>query len=193
MSRISLLLGAGAGLLLGLLVNACTNDDSGETTVGACDSIMEACHPKDDGTDETISGCHEVAHEGDDAACTTQLQSCVDYCNAAPDVGTSGHESGETGHDDHASESGETADHGHDSSGGSGSTGHHGSTGHDSGSTGGSTGADDSSQASCEELGSTCHDTADEMGMMCHDIGHEGDEVACAEVWVECIAHCTAG
>lgn len=195
MSRASILLGTSVGLLLGLLANACSDDDGGGVTPGACDSIMDACHSKDDGSDEFINGCHTHAHDGDDAVCSSELQACLDACNAAPDVGTGGHTE-DTGHDDH-DHTGTTGHHestghdstGHDSTGHHESTGAHASTGHQETS---STGADDSSQASCEELGSVCHDVADAMGVMCHDIGHAGDEAACAKVWVECIEHCTA-
>lgn len=187
MTRASILLGMGAGLLVGLIASACTSDGSGGVTPGACDQIIDACHTKDDGSDDFINGCHSTAHEGDDAACSSNLQACLDACNAAPPVGTGGHESGETGHDH---ETGAATSHDHGSSGGHDSSG--GATSHDHGSTGGSTGADDASQASCDELGSICHDVADALGMMCHDVGHEGDEAACAEIWVECVAHCTA-
>lgn len=194
------------GLLIGAGINACTtDDDSGEVVAGACQMVIDACHSKDDGSDEMINGCHSVAHDGDDATCSTDLQACLDACNAADPVGghdDHGHETdhddhGETGHDDH----GDT-DHGtgHDGTHGDhGDTDHgdtdHGDTDHDDhGTTGdhGSTGADDSSDASCSELGSVCHDVADELGNTCHDIGHDGDEAACAKVWVECIEHCTA-
>ena len=168
-----------AGLMLGGLVQACTDD--AEVTPGACEMVIDACHPKDDGSDDMINGCHSRAHEGDDAVCSTDLQACLDYCNAAPPVG--GHAEGEeTGHHE---DSGDTGS----SGGGEGS-----GTGGDE-TTGGapatsSTGADDASDASCDELGSICHDSDDEFGMMCHDVGHEGDEMACAAIWVQCLEVC---
>lgn len=190
MTRLALLVVMGAGLVSGLLAGACSNDDGSAVTPGACDQIIDACHPKDDGSDEFINGCHSTAHEGTDADCSPNLQACLDACNAAPDVGTGGHESGteESGHVHESS--GAT---GHDSSGGS--SGHdHGTTAGTTAdpSTSGTTAADDSSQASCDELGTICHDAVDEFGMMCHEVGHAGDEAACAEIWVECLAHCNA-
>lgn len=189
MKRSSMLVAMGAGLLAGLLANACTNDGAGGVTPGACDSIIDACHYKDDGSDEFINNCHANAHDGNDASCSADLQACLDACNAAPSVETTGYD-GTHGFEEsgHVHEStGATG--GHDSSGGS--SGHdHGTT--TSGTTAGTTAADDSSQASCDELGTICHDAVDEFGMMCHDVGHAGDEAACAEIWVECLAHCNA-
>lgn len=180
----------GTGLALGLAIGACSSDDdSGTTITDACSMVIEACHAKDDGTDDVINGCHSRAHDGDDAQCSADLDTCIAACDAAPPIGgdTDPHGSGghETGHDDHGS-----GDHG--------STGHAGDSTGDHGESSGSTGAasssggDDASDASCEELGSICHDTADRFGSMCHDVGHDGDEAACAKVWVECIAHCEA-
>lgn len=190
MSRPAAPFGLCIGLLLGLLANAC-GDGSGGTTPEACQMVIDACHEKDDGSDTFINDCHAQAHAYDDAACSADLQACIDACNAAPPID---HGTGDDHHgtDDH----GESTGHGETSGTGGhdGSTSsHEGSTshGHESTSTAASTGADDSSEASCMELGSICHDAADEFGMMCHDIGHDGDEAACAKVWVECIAHCS--
>lgn len=194
MKRSSMLVAMGAGLLAGLLANACTNDGAGGVTPGACDSIIDACHYKDDGSDEFINNCHANAHDGNDASCSADLQACLDACNAAPSVETTGYDGThgfeESGHD-HESTGATGATGGHDSSGGSSGHDDHGTA---SGGTtsSGTTAADDSSQASCDELGTICHDAADEFGMMCHDVGHAGDEAACAAIWVECLAHCNA-
>ncbi|MCX4240679.1 hypothetical protein [Paraliomyxa miuraensis] len=197
MARPSLLFSLGLGLLLGMAGNACTNDP--EVNPDACGMITDACHAKDDGSDPVINGCHSSAHDGNDEACTNDLQMCLDVCNAAPDVGTGDHDSGDHDSGDHGTGDHGSGDHGsgdHGTTGADGSTSHgtdsHGTDSHGSTSHGSSTGADDSSQANCDELASTCHDVADAVGMMCHDIGHDGDEAACAKAWVECIEHCTA-
>jgi hypothetical protein len=185
--------GVCVGLLLGLLANACGDDSSG-TTPGACKMVIDACHPKDDGSDMIISDCHGAAHDGSDATCSTNLQACLDACNAAPPIETADDDPAHvTGGSD---ESTTAHDHATGTSGADGSTSSSTSQGSTSqgstsqGSTASSTGADDSSQASCKELGSICHDAADEFGMMCHDVGHDGDEAACAAIWVECLEHC---
>ena len=94
----------------------------------------------------------------------------------------------EDGEDDVGESSSESTG---ETAGESGTAGETGTTADPS--TSGTTAADDSSQASCDELGTICHDAADEFGMMCHEVGHAGDEAACAEIWVECLAHCIAG
>jgi hypothetical protein len=50
----------------------------------ACEMIIEACHPKDDGRDPMINGCHTTAHDGGD--CTADFDACVAACNDAPSV-----------------------------------------------------------------------------------------------------------
>jgi hypothetical protein len=74
------------GFLCGLVLG-CSEDDDGPTNDEACKQVIEACHPKDDGSDPIINGCHETAHlEGD---CLTDLQMCLEACEAAPDLTTS--------------------------------------------------------------------------------------------------------
>lgn len=197
MLRTAHLLRLTSGLLAGLTINACTtDDDNGSTVAGACQMVIDACHEKDDGSDDMINGCHSRAHDGDDAQCSTDLDECVAACDAADPVG--GH--GTADHGDHGHESGEHETGGHDTGGhdsgghdsGGHDTGSHDSGEHGSGEHGSETGHDSggASEANCADLSSICHDTTDDMGTMCHDIGHDGDEAACAKAWDACIAHC---
>lgn len=189
MRRFSLALTVGSGLLLGVVLNACTTEDPA-VTEGACEMIVDACHEKDDGSDDVINGCHSQAHDGTDAQCSTDLQACLDACNAAPAI-TGGHDSDHDHDTDHDHETEGDTDHDHGTSG-EADTDHGDSTGGttDGGGTSTGPGADDAADANCLELSNVCHDTDDELGQMCHDVGHDGDEAACAEIWVECIAHC---
>ncbi len=184
--RISLL---SVAAFFGALVAACT-DNGSETVKGACKQIVEACHPKDDGSDETISGCHTLAHdnEGNDAACSGQLQMCLDVCNAAPPVGghdeTGGHETGS--HEDTGSHD-ETGGHetgSHEDTGSHDTGGHDDTDGHDGGHE------SDTEGSVCDEIASACHGSETPTGMMCHEVGHDGDAPACAEVARMCLEEC---
>jgi hypothetical protein len=107
-----LLASATFGLLVGFSVS-CDDDegnDDGAAHLEACEMIVDACHEKDDGTDEMIHDyCHQAAHDGvdghgDAAVCSQRAEECVEVCNAAPPV---------EGHETEAHETG-----GHDGSGG---------------------------------------------------------------------------
>jgi hypothetical protein len=55
----------------------------------SCDSIGEACHDFDHGTEGPAHDCHLAAHTGDEAVCVQKLTSCMAICTkpATPDGG----------------------------------------------------------------------------------------------------------
>ncbi|RMG96790.1 MAG: hypothetical protein D6705_10320 [Deltaproteobacteria bacterium] len=128
---------------LGLVLVGCKSDDDGNdlTNAQACANIIEACHPKDDGSDPVINGCHEKAHDGGD--CLSDYDMCIMACNEAPAITDShGHET--DGHGTHGSgtHGGTHGTHGSGTHGGTHGThgsGTHGTHGSDTG-TGGSAG-----------------------------------------------------
>ncbi len=184
------------GLALGFYAG-CTGSSSETPVDNACEGIIEACHTKDDGSVENINDCHTVGHDGVEADCQAQYQDCVALCDAAPEV--AGHDDGQTddghadtghadtGHDDGATSGTSHADDGSTTMDVPGTTG-----GTDGGSSdgGASTSGDDASNANCDDLGSGCHDVPGEIPQMCHDVGHDGDEMACAEIWLQCVEAC---
>lgn len=65
-----------------------------------CQSIIDACHSKDDGNPGRINDCHEFGHTGSQADCATAVSDgCITDCEAAPDV--SGGHGMAGGHGDH--------------------------------------------------------------------------------------------
>lgn len=44
-----------------------------------CAEIMEACHPKDEGTGH-IHECHEIAHSNETEMCTEMKEHCLSIC-----------------------------------------------------------------------------------------------------------------
>lgn len=70
--------------------------DGGHTSdYPACQAIIDACHPKDDGTNLDVNGCHETAHDAtSNAPCEAEQARCVALCEAAAvpgsDAGTDG-------------------------------------------------------------------------------------------------------
>ena len=185
------------GAVLGLYLGCGGGGDEDELgPEDSCSLIVGACHTKDDGSDPAINGCHTVGHDNVMSACQEQYSMCVELCDAAPNLyDTDGMEESSGGDDDDddddANDDGQTTGGDtmgtEDTDGGStdgGSTGEPGTT------SGSSSGGDDSSEASCAELGAGCHDTPTPLGMMCHDVGHGTDEVACAEIWLECKEEC---
>ena len=84
-----------------------------------------------------------------------------------------------TSTDDGTTSSGSTS-----GSEGHGTTEHHDSTGPDTGSTG-----HDTAGGVCEEIASGCHAMGKEIEM-CHELGHEGDEMVCAEAYEMCAKVC---
>lgn len=149
-----------------------TTSSSEPTTTGgpdpdaACGKIVEACHPKDDGTDPTISDCHEVGHSGT-AACIEKEAECIAYCEAAPPLGG-----------------------GSSSSGGESTSGPALTTGE--GSTG--TGSDTSGEPSpvcvsyCECMGSTCqaiegYPWGDDAGCLEACAGYDAPQSTCWAMW----------
>lgn len=140
------------------LAVACTStSEPTATNEEACQLIIDACHPKDDGSEGQINDCHALAHEGDAQACTPMQDECVALCDAAPPLG--GHDT-----DDH-----ETSEHETDGEG----TGGHESGEHDTG--GHDTGHDstDGGETTADEGGSTGE-------------GSTGDGVVSAECMDHC-------
>ncbi len=198
MTSRSLGLAIAAPLLLAAPLGCPADSDDPKLIAGACGEIVEACHPKDDGTGQ-INECHGIAHDEDEAACSNVHAMCIELCNAAPDVATGGHESTDTEHE--SDEHGTSDDHGESTTGHDATTTDHGTTDHgttdhgttdhattDHGTTDHATTSTD--EPSCAALGAGCHDAEDEVGMMCHEIGHDGDEAACAEAWEMCKEAC---
>lgn len=74
--------------LLALLVGC--GGDGGSTTTHDCADIIAACHEVDPGSGP-IHDCHEVGHDGDEAACTPVRASCVSMCEAAEPVDGGAH------------------------------------------------------------------------------------------------------
>lgn len=194
----------GLTLVAAVALSVSCDDGDGEPKIvdGACEQVIEACHPKDDGSDETINGCHSRAHELDDAVCSMDLEECLATCEAAEPVGDDGHDDhGEDdhGHDDHGGETGSVDSDGGDT-GGHDTDGHdthdHDTGEHDSGEhdTGGTDEGSDSTGAStlpgCAEIAMRCHDVGSEVGQMCHDVGHDNDEEACAAIAQQCVDEC---
>ena len=179
------------GLALGLYAG-CSQASDEAPIDDACEAIIDACHTKDDGSVQAINDCHTVGHDGVDADCQAQHDDCVALCGAAPEVGN--HDDGQTdgGHDDAATDDAPSTSGSADDDGTT-TTADAGTTGTDStGSTDGtdSTGADDASNANCADLGSGCHDVPGRIPQMCHDVGHDGDEMACAQIWEQCVEAC---
>jgi hypothetical protein len=54
-----------------------------------CDSIGEACHEFDHGTEGPAHDCHLAAHTGDEAVCVRKLTTCMAVCTrlSTPDGG----------------------------------------------------------------------------------------------------------
>ena len=184
------------GLAVGLYAG-CSKEEAQAPIENACQGIIDACHTKDDGSDAAINDCHSLAHDGDDAACSPRYEECVAVCDEAPEVGVYGDDGDDHGDGDAGSDDGTPGTTTGPSDGGTttGATDDDGTT--DGGSTDGgstndtgSTGNDDASNANCDDLGSGCHDIPGEVPQMCHDVGHDGDETACAAIWVQCVEAC---
>ena len=110
------LLSSAIGLLVGLAFTACDEEEPSDPgTKADCEAIIDACHTKDDGSDEMINQfCHQPAHDAVDgvegasfATCTERRTECVEACDAAPEVM---HMDSDHGDHDH--------DHDHDGDGG---------------------------------------------------------------------------
>jgi hypothetical protein len=73
------------------LVASCSSGSSGSSPgyVGACDRIATRCHS---GRSALAKTCHDIGHEGDDAACGPRERDCLAEC---PEEG-----GGHDGHDD---------------------------------------------------------------------------------------------
>lgn len=56
-------------------------EDAEDELEGDCKTISEACHHADEG-DATAEAheCHELAHENDTEACTSELEHCQTVC-----------------------------------------------------------------------------------------------------------------
>lgn len=65
-------------LLLPLFLAVACEDDHGHDLGPDCQAIVDACHHLDDGSDGAIGDCHDLGHDGDEAACTAELADCVD-------------------------------------------------------------------------------------------------------------------
>ncbi len=189
-------------VLLGLYLGCESEPEAEPPPDDACEQIIAACHPKDDATPGELNDCHNTGHLAVAADCQAVYTECIAICDAAPtvdadtgDMDDGGGPGGTTdgGSDDHDHDDG---DHGTSDDGATGTEDGDGSDGSSSATSSGTTGGDESTgddgtaDASCAELGSGCHDTQTPLGVMCHDVGHDGDEAACAEVWVECKEHC---
>lgn len=164
------------GVALGLAL-ACTSEGGGSSASDpeACQAIIDACHPKDDGSDEAINGCHSAAHDDDTETCNARLEECVALCDAAPPVG-GGYDTGD------------------------GSTGGGGSTGDGDGTTtggdetaDGSTGDPSACVAHCECMTATCsasegYPYASEQDCLdaCAALGDF--ELSCYGMWCEAAA-----
>jgi hypothetical protein len=182
-------LGRPWGLVLGLATAllGCMAEPSDPILIeGACGEIVEACHTKDDGTPGQINDCHQIAHDEVESECSANHATCIELCNAAPDVVPHDTEYG-------GSEHGSTSD--HESTTEPDESSSSSTSGGASSSSSSSTGEDPSSSSSgedpsCAALGSNCHDVPGEVALMCHDVGHDGDELACAEIWQACREAC---
>jgi hypothetical protein len=56
-----------------------THDDLGE----ACAPIAEACHEVAGLGDAELDECHDIGHDGDEAACEAESERCLAVCAAA--------------------------------------------------------------------------------------------------------------
>lgn len=70
-----------------LLLLACGGTTEDTTALGeSCTALAEACHHGEDMGDAPSIACHDIAHEGDEAACEAELDpatGCVAACDAA--------------------------------------------------------------------------------------------------------------
>lgn len=154
-----------------------SGDDTGTDGGGVCDDLASACHGAEPGTPEAM--CHDVGHDGDEAACAAMRDSCLEICG----------NHGSTGHGTHGSTSSGS------STGGEGSSGTtlggtSGSAGTSGGSATGSTGGGAStggvgSEAACAWLSANCGGDP-----TCKGIGDAGDPVACLSELSGCIPSC---
>lgn len=166
------------GVVLGLALSCTTDDgegDSGAVYPEACDAIIDACHTKDDGSDDAISSCHSAAHDADVDECNARLEECVALCDAAPPVG-----GGETGYE---STGGEPMT----SEGGGSTTG--------DATADGSTGTGEASAcvAHCECMTTTCsasegYPYATEQDCLDACAGFSDEELGCFGMWCEAAA-----
>ena len=109
---------------------ACDDSDDDGPNISreqACMNVIDACHTKDDGTDDQINACHQRAH--DDGDCLQDYQDCIDVCNAADPVESAG-----------SMDHGDRGDHGDHGGSSGGDHGDHGDHGGSSGDHGGSSG-----------------------------------------------------
>lgn len=182
----------GLGFSLGLAV-ACTGPKDGPSNAEACRMIIDACHPKDDGKDEMINGCHLLAHE-ESPECVERLDACLDACNAHPGFGDTGTDGGNaTGSGTTGGADGTTSD---DTS--QATTGSQGSSGGPSdgttsdGTTGGSdgttTGTEDACGAYCDCMEATCIDVpgnpfASQQACLDACEAFDAAEIDCFSMW----------
>lgn len=177
---------------------ACTSESEPTLIEGACTAIVDACHPKDDGTGE-VNMCHSVGHDEDAEECSAIHDMCIEICNAAPNV----HDNDTDGHDTEHHEESESDEHGSTEPATTepsttepptteSSTSGEPTTESSSSTTGEEPTSSTTStvEPNCSDLGSGCHDSMTKLGVMCHDIGHDGDETACAEAWDMCREEC---
>lgn len=164
------------GLALGLAL-ACSTDEGGPAAnPEACQAIIDACHPKDDGSDPEINGCHAAAHDDETETCNARLEECVALCDAAPPVG-GGYDTG-----DEDTGAGETAG---DGSGGGSTTGGE--------SADESTGGSEACVAHCECMATTCGEAkgypfASEQACLDACAGYDDFTLSCYGSWCEAAA-----
>lgn len=181
-----------SALFVGLLtVGACTSSSSQDGSGGACTEIIEHCHPKDDGMDESINSCHGTAHEGVEAECAPIREECIALCDAAPPLGGtdtytsggtgSGTGTGTTATTDPSETTGATT-------GGSGTTSDTGATTGTTVGTGGATGTTGGTGGSavCDYLAETCAN----LDAGCAAVGDAGDDAACLANLSDCVPKC---
>ncbi len=156
--------------LAGFIACSSSDDDSGgskpQAQGGECGTILEACHLKDDGSQDIAKDCHDLSHTLDDDQCVVRLKECVDACEALP------------------CPTGVNCSVGHDGgTGGAGGTGHEAGTG---GHSGGTTDGGGTDSGGGQDAGTACADycgclTTTCGGMSGYPHASEGDCLkACA-------------
>jgi len=157
-----------------------------------CGILANECHQVDHiGSGDTIDDCHNVGHEGDEAACEEIYDECAEACGVHDEVDAGGMA-------DVCAELGEICHEADTGDAGMATTCHE--VGHD--------GDLDECEAiydecvdvcggheedKCATLGTVCHDLDDgDAGLAheCHEVGHAGDAEACDEIYDECIDLC---
>jgi hypothetical protein len=65
-----------------MLISACNGGHSHDLPP-SCQELVDLCHDPGEAGDADAEACHEIGHDGDEAACDAEYDACITTCEGA--------------------------------------------------------------------------------------------------------------